>query len=343
MKRCLWLAAQGQDRVAPNPLVGCVIVFDNEVIGEGFHEQYGGPHAEVNAINNVLNKEMLAQSTLVVNLEPCSHKGKTPPCADLIIKNKIKRVVIGAPDTNPLVAGKGIEKLRKAGIEVITDVLKDDCRQLNKRFYTYHENKRPYIILKWAKTLDGFISRKPPFKKEDNWITSPESKKLVHQWRAQEQAIMIGTNTAILDNPELTVRLTEGENPLRIVIDENLAIPFSHHVFSEDTRTLVFTALMAQDREHVHYIKTDFSRNILPFVMETLYERKVISVIIEGGAYLLNSFIKSGLWDEARIFTGSKEFGAGLPSPAIEGRESYTMTLAGDTLLVLSNPLTNFL
>ncbi len=337
MRRCLLLATNGLGKVAPNPMVGCVIVHNNNIIGEGWHQQYGGPHAEVNAINSVTDKTLFPQSTLYVNLEPCSHKGKTPPCADLLVAHKIKRVVIGCTDTNPMVAGKGIKKLKKAGIEVIEDVLKEECRDLNKRFFTYFEKKRPYIILKWARTRDGFISRKAPFKKEENWITTPESKKLVHQWRAQEQAIMIGTNTAILDNPELTVRLVEGENPLRIVIDEKLTIPFSSHVFSPDTETLVFTSMNAQDSEHVKYVKTDFSKNILPFVMQCLYERKINSIIIEGGAHLLNSFIEDNLWDEARIFTGNKFFKSGLPSPLARGSEISTMTFGEDELRVLRN------
>jgi len=337
MKQCLLLAAQRQGKVAPNPMVGCVIVYEGNIIGEGCHMQYGGPHAEVNAINSVTDKTLLPQSTLFVNLEPCSHKGKTPPCADLIIANKIKEVVVGCRDSNPLVAGKGIQKLKKAGIQVIEDVLKGECRELNKRFFTFHEKKRPYVILKWAQTLDGFISKNAPFKKEENWITGVESKKLVHQWRAQEQAIMIGTNTAILDNPELTVRLTEGENPLRVVIDENLAIPFSNLVFSPDTETLVFTALNAQDRNRVNYCKTDFSKNILPFVMEVLYERKIISVIIEGGAHLLSSFIEDGLWDEARVFIGNKRFSGGLKAPAIAGKEVSVLAYGEDELRVLKN------
>jgi len=337
MKRSLWLAAQGLGKVAPNPLVGCVIFYQGNIIGEGYHMQYDGPHAEVNAINSVADKSLLSQSTLYVNLEPCSHKGKTPPCADLIIAHKIKEVVIGCSDSNPLVAGNGIKKLKKAGIKVIEDVLEEECRELNKRFFTYHEKKRPYIILKWAQTLDGFLSKNPPFKKEENWITGPESKKLVHEWRAQEQAIMIGTNTAILDNPELTVRLAEGENPLRLVIDEKLSIPFSHHVFSPDTETLVFTSMNAQDSEHVKYIKTDFSKNILPFVMEVLHARKITSVIIEGGAHLLNSFIEDGLWDEARIFTGNKRFSAGLKAPLLEGNEVSVLTYGEDELRVFKN------
>jgi diaminohydroxyphosphoribosylaminopyrimidine deaminase/5-amino-6-(5-phosphoribosylamino)uracil reductase len=337
MKQCLLLAVKGLGHVAPNPMVGCVIIHKGKVTGDGYHQQYGGPHAEVNAINSVADKSLLSESTLFVNLEPCSHRGKTPPCVDLLIEHKIKKVVIGCVDTNALVAGKGITKLKKAGIEVVLDVLKEECRELNKRFFTFHEKKRPYIILKWARTKDDFISKNQPFKKEENWITTEESKKLVHQWRGQEQAIMIGTNTAVLDNPELTVRLAGGKNPLRVVIDENLTIPFSNHIFSEETETLVFTSLNAQDRNHVSYSKTDFSKNILPHVMQVLHERKITSVIVEGGAHLLTSLIEDNLWDEARIFTGDKFFQSGLKSPLIKGKEISTGLFGGDELLVLKN------
>jgi diaminohydroxyphosphoribosylaminopyrimidine deaminase / 5-amino-6-(5-phosphoribosylamino)uracil reductase len=337
MSRCLSLAARGLGKVAPNPLVGCVILHNDQVIAEGYHMAYGQPHAEVNAIAAVADKSLLAECTLVVNLEPCSHHGKTPPCADLIVAHRLKRVVIGCTDPNPLVAGKGIKKLQKAGIEVISGVLENECRELNRRFITFQEKKRPYIILKWAQTRDGFISRKYPFTKQDNWITCAESKKLVHRWRAEEPAIMIGTNTAILDNPELTVRLVEGENPLRVVIDEHLSIPLSHHVFSADSETLIFTAIKAAAQEHITYLKTDFSKNILPFVMHTLHERGVSSVIVEGGAHLLNSFLEDDLWDEARVFTGSKEFGEGLAAPAMPRGPASVSHCGDDELRIFRN------
>lgn len=337
MQRCLALAARGLGRVAPNPMVGCVIVYKDEIIGEGYHERYGGPHAEVNAINSVSDKSLLKKSTLVVSLEPCSHVGKTPPCADLIVSHKLKRVVIGCADPNPQVAGSGAAKLEKAGIEVISGVLEAASRELNRRFITFQEKQRPYIILKWAQTSDGFISRNYPFTRDDNWITAPASKKLVHQWRADEPAIMIGTNTAILDNPELTVRLVEGENPLRVVIDEHLAIPLSHHLFSEDSETLIFTAIKAEAQKHITYIKTDFSRNILPFVMQTLHGRGILSVIVEGGAHLLNSFLEDNLWDEARVFTGKKTFRSGLKAPAITAEPLSVLQYGDDELRTFRN------
>lgn len=337
MQRCLALAARGLGKVAPNPMVGCVIVYKDQIIGEGYHELYGGPHAEVNAINSVTDKSLLKKSTLFVNLEPCSHFGKTPPCADLIVEHKLKRVVIGCTDPNPQVAGKGAEKLRSAGIEVISGILEKECRELNRRFITFHEKRRPFIILKWAQTRDGFISRNYPFTKEDNWITGPESKRLVHQWRSEEPAIMIGTNTAILDNPELTVRLVQGENPLRVVIDEHLTIPLGHHLFSADSQTLIFTAIKAEAQEHITYIMTDFSRNILPFIMQTLHKRGILSLIVEGGAHLLNSFLEDELWDEARVFTGTKTFQSGLKAPVLAKEPLSIARISDDELRVFRN------
>lgn len=337
MKRCLALAARGLGRVAPNPMVGCIIVKDDQILAEGWHQLYGGPHAEVNAIHHVTDKSLLSEATVYVNLEPCAHHGKTPPCADLLVHHKVKEVVIGCTDTNPLVAGKGIEKLKAGGIAVIQGVLENECRELNKRFFTYFEKKRPYVILKWAQTQDGFISLRPPFSREQNWITAEEGKKLVHQWRAEEQAIMIGTNTALLDNPQLTVRLVEGENPLRVVIDEKLVIPYNSHVFSDDNHTLVFTAMKAENKGNVQYCKTDFSKNILPFLLQELYQRKINSVMVEGGAFLLQSFIDQGLWDEARVFTGAKKFGDGLIAPQIKGEEMLRQMKGPDELRVLEN------
>ena len=337
MNQCLLLAEKGLGNVAPNPMVGCVIVHDGQVIGEGYHMQYGGPHAEVNAINNVKDKSLLASSTLYVNLEPCSHFGKTPPCSDLIIEHKLKRVVIGSLDTNPLVAGKGIEKLKAAGIEVVSGVLNEECRLLNKRFFTWHEKKRPYIILKWAQTKDGFISKKAPFNKDDNWITSSESKKLVHEWRGQEQAIMVGTTTALVDDPQLTVRLTSGKNPLRVVIDRELKISANNLIFSKDAETLVFTEKKVADGQNVKYIQVDFSKDVIAQILDHLYNEKINSILIEGGTKLLQGFIDNGLWDEARIFTGSKKFNEGVKSPIIRGKEISTISIGEDTLRVISN------
>ena len=225
MQRCLELAAIGSGYVAPNPMVGCVIVANDLIIGEGYHRIFGGPHAEVNAFDEVENEDLLSSATLYVSLEPCSHFGKTPPCVDLIISKKIQRVVIGCRDSNPAVSGKGIDRLKRAGIEVIEGVLENECRWLNKRFFTFHERQRPYIVLKWAQTQDGYIDRiRGEASSGINWVTSETTKSLVHKWRSEEQSILVGRNTIINDNPSLTVREYDGRNPIRIVIDSQLQI-----------------------------------------------------------------------------------------------------------------------
>jgi diaminohydroxyphosphoribosylaminopyrimidine deaminase/5-amino-6-(5-phosphoribosylamino)uracil reductase len=335
MKRCLLLAEKGLGSVAPNPMVGCVIVCDDKIIGEGYHEQYGGPHAEVNAINTVADKSLLAKSTLYVNLEPCSHQGKTPPCSDLIVRYNIKKVVIGCLDTNILVAGKGIEKLKGAGIEVVTDVLKDRCRELNKRFFTFHEKKRPYIILKWAQTKDGFIAKKPPFTREENWITNDESNQLSHTWRGQEAAILVGTTTALLDNPQLTARLSKGKNPIRVLIDKDLKVPASNNIFSEKADVIVFTDKDISNQANVSYCKIDFKADVLKQILDELYHKGINSVIIEGGTNTLQQFIDRNLWDEARIFTGDKHFKEGLKSPILNGKKFSETQLGTDKLTVI--------
>ncbi len=335
MKRCLDLAVKGLGQVAPNPMVGCVIGCDGEIIGEGYHEQYGQAHAEVNAINAVQNKELLKRSTLYVNLEPCSHFGKTPPCADLIVEHKIPNVVIGAIDTNSLVSGKGIEKLAKAGIDVKVGILEEECKQLNKRFYTYHEKKRPYVILKWAQTADGFIDAK---RNEENTskpiqISNSDSKKLLHLWRSQEQAIMIGTNTALLDNPQLTVREVKGKNPLRITVDKWLRIPKQFNLFDKSTPTLIFTSVNEPSQNNLEFVKIDFEKAVIPQVLEELYKRNIQSLIIEGGENILNSFIDAGLWDSARVFISEKTLGKGVNAPVMKQQPVIKENISGDKLL----------
>lgn len=335
MKRCLDLAVKGLGQVAPNPMVGCVIVYDDEIIGEGCHEQYGQAHAEVNAINSVKDKELLKKSTLYVNLEPCSHFGKTPPCADLIIENKIPYVVIGSIDTNSLVSGKGIEKLTKAGIDVKIGVLEAECKSLNKRFFTYHEKKRPYIILKWAQTSDGFIDAK---RNEENTskpiqISNSDSKKLLHLWRSQEQAIIIGTNTALLDNPQLTVREVKGKNPLRITIDKWLRIPKHFNLFDKSTPTLIFTSVDEPSQKNLEFVKIDFEKPIIPQVLEELYERNIQSLLVEGGELLLKSFIDEGFWDSARVFVSDKELKKGVEAPIMNQKPVIKENISGDKLL----------
>lgn len=319
MQHCLQLALKGFGNVAPNPMVGCTIVNNGEIIGEGYHQQYGQAHAEVNAINAVKDKKQLLNSTLYVNLEPCAHYGKTPPCADLIIEHKIPNVVIGCTDSNSIVNGRGIEKLIDAGISVKVGVLEDECKKLNERFFTFHEKKRPYIILKWAQTSNGFIDIK---RNEENpgkalQISGSESRKLLHQWRSQEQAIMVGSNTALLDNPQLTVREWEGKNPLRITIDKWLRIPKHFHIFDKTTPTLIFTALDEPSVNNLIFVKIDFEKPIIPQILQELYNRSIQSLIVEGGEQLLNSFINEDLWDEARVFISDNKIKNGVSAPVL--------------------------
>ncbi len=332
MQRCIELARKGAGRVAPNPMVGSVIVHNESIIGEGYHECYGEAHAEVNAISSVTDKVLLKQSTLYVNLEPCSHYGKTPPCADTIIAEGIPRVVIGAKDLNPEVSGRGISKLREAGIEVITDVLNSACKDLNKRFYTFHKEKRPYVILKWAQTADGFIAREDYSSK---WISCEESRELVHKWRSEEAAIMVGTNTALYDNPQLTVRGIEGKNPIRIFIDQKRRVPTTHHLFDQSVETLMFTDTPESSASSVTGLKYSPKINS---TLQTLYEHNIQSILLEGGAKLLQSFIDSKLWDEARVFTSDKTFSAGISAPVLSNTyQKDTISVSDDTLKFYQN------
>lgn len=320
MQRCLDLALLGMGNVAPNPMVGCVIVFRGKIIGEGYHEKFGHPHAEVNAIRSVRDPEMLAQSTLYVSLEPCAHFGKTPPCADLIIENQIPHVVIGTVDPFARVAGLGIERMQKAGIKVEVGVLEKQCQELNRRFFTFHQKKRPYIVLKWAQTLDGFIDTDRSETQPPTWITNDLSKRLVHKQRSEESAILIATNTAKFDNPELTVREWSGSQPLRMVIDRSLRLDRGLKIFNPKAPTLIFTANdPPDDSENLKWIKLDFNQNILPQLLDVLFERAILSVIVEGGNILLHSFLRSGLWDEAFVYTGNQFFGKGVEAPHISG------------------------
>ena len=330
---CLQLAKQGLGKVSPNPLVGCVIVKDGKVIGQGYHEYYGGPHAEVNAINNIQDQSLLKGSTLYVNLEPCSHYGKTPPCADLIIKHKIGKVVIGCVDTYHEVCGRGIEKLSNSGIDVVVGVLEKKSQELNKRFFTFHSKKRPFIILKWAETKDGFIDiDRNTTEKIDNWITLLDAKILVHHWRAEEQAIMVGTNTALNDNPKLTVREAEGINPIRIVLDMSLRLPENIHLFDKSTPTLVFNSQKNEKTKNLELIKINKDQNLITQILEILYLRNIQSLIIEGGAQLINTFINQNTWDEARVFKGEKKFKKGLPAPKINSIPIFTLQIESDLL-----------
>lgn len=336
MKFALQLAEKGRGKVAPNPMVGCVIVKDDKVIAEGYHQQYGGPHAEVNAINSLPSNFDFTDCILYVNLEPCSHYGKTPPCSDLITSKKFKRVVVGNLDTNPLVAGKGIQKLKDAGIEVSSGVINSEARELNKRFFWFHEKKQPYVILKWSETKDAFISHEPlPANKEDNWITCAESKKLVHQWRAEEQAIMVGTNTVIVDDPELTTRLVDGDNPVRIIIDRDLKLPHTSKVFSASGNVIVVTAKDVVDEDNITYCKINFQKDFVTSLLSKLFELSIQSVIIEGGSKLLYTFIKANAWNEARIFVGEKEFEKGIKAPVFDKTGAEISIVGTDKLYIV--------
>ena len=332
MQRCIELASKAMGCASPNPMVGSVIVYNNKIIGEGYHEKYSSHHAEVNAINSVKDKSLLSKSTLYVNLEPCAHFGKTPPCSDLIIQNKIPEVVIGCVDTFSEVSGKGIERMRSVGIDVKVGVLENESRELNKRFFTFHEKKRPYIILKWAESKDGFIA--PKNQTKPFWMTSSESKKLAHKWRAEEDAILVGRITAEKDNPSLTVREVEGSNPIRIIIDKDLKLSADFNLFNNDAKTIVFNQLKSEENNSNNYIKINF-HNLTKNILQELHKQNIQSIIIEGGTKTLQSFIDKNLWDEARIFTTKKTLTEGVKHPTIEGEMISEDETGGDRFKIL--------
>lgn len=340
--RCIKIGQNDLGTTAPNPMVGAVLVHNDSIIGEGFTSPYGGPHAEVNAIQSVTNKRLLKKATLYVTLEPCSHHGKTPPCVNLIIKSKIPRVVIGTLDPHEKVAGKGIQKLKDAGCEVIIDILKKECQQHHKRFLSFHQKKRPYIILKWGETLDGFIAPSNEMRTknpEPYWITNTYSRQLVHQWRAQEQAILVGTNTVLKDNPKLNVRHWTGKNPLRVVLDKDLKIDTSYHVLDGSYPTLLLTEIIDPSRykNDIDYEGIDFSKDVALQICNLLYKKNITSIIIEGGSQTLQTFINANLWDEARVFTGNNSFNEGLKAPKINGSLIASKKIEQDTLNTYRN------
>ncbi len=347
IKRCLQIAKNGLGTARPNPSVGAVVVYNNKIIGEGFTSSYGQNHAEVNAIESVKDKSLLKEATIYVTLEPCAHFGKTPPCADLIVKHQFKKVVIGCVDSNNLVAGKGIERLNNAGIKVIVGVLEDECREHHKRFFTNQEKKRPFIILKWAETKDGCIA---PLTKDENrpvWISNPYSQQLVHQLRSREHAILVGTNTVIADNPKLNVRSWYGENPIRIVLDRNLRIPKSANVFDKSVKTIVITESRSLktknvisnevEKSQLIYEKIDFTKKIASQICEVLQKHQIQSLIIEGGTQTLQTFIDENLWDEAMIFIGDCEFGMGVKSPIFKKTVIEEKNIKSDVLKIYTN------
>lgn len=340
MQRCLELASGAKGLTYPNPMVGSVIVVEGRITGEGFHLRAGSPHAEVNAINSVKDKTLLGQSTLYVNLEPCSHFGRTPPCAELIISSGIRRVVIGTTDTSGNVSGKGIEKLRSAGCETITGVMEKECRHLNRRFFTSTEKCRPYTVLKWAQSSDGFIDKarertRPP---APTWITGAVEKNLVHKWRAEEQAILVGAGTARADNPRLDVREWTGNQPVRIVLSRSGQVDMGLSVFRQEGVWIMFTP--ATDSKHGgHIVGIDGSLPAAAQVLEYLHRQGIQSVFVEGGAETINHFITTGLWDEARVFTGKTPFGAGVKAPELppSARLEETVRLSGSRLDICVN------
>ncbi len=317
MQLALNLAQKGWPNVAPNPMVGCVIVFGDKVVAEGYHQTYGQAHAEVNAINSLDTKFNPKECILYVTLEPCSHHGKTPPCADLIISKGFKTVVIACKDPNPLVSGKGINKLKEAGIIVIENVLEEEAKSLNKRFFTFFEKERPYFILKWAQTADGFISRLPlPANKAENKITGSQAQKIVHELRASEMGIMVGKNTVLADDPSLTTRLVEGKNPVRIFIDKDLEVPLTFNIYSKEAKTIVFNGVKDEQAANVLFVKLNFEMNALEQIINKLYELKIQSVLVEGGRRLLNDFIQQNIFDEILVFENPNlKFGNGVKAP----------------------------
>ena len=322
MRRCIQLARNGICHAAPNPMVGAVIVRDGKIIGEGYHVRCGEGHAEVNAIASVKDESLLKDATIYVSLEPCSHYGKTPPCADLIIRKGIPRVVVGCVDPFSLVAGRGIQKLRDAGIEVTVGVLEKECRELIRAFVTFNLKKRPYITLKWAQSADGFLD----IRREDGnavRLSTPLSTLAVHKMRAEQKAILVGRRTALLDNPSLTVREWYGQNPLRLVIDRQLTLPSPLHLFDGSTPTLVFTEKEKATTQNLTYVTLDFGQNILPQIMQVLYEQKIQTLLVEGGSQTLQTFLEQGLWDEAFIEHTRVTLHDGIPAPLLpHGQES---------------------
>ncbi|MBN1157886.1 MAG: bifunctional diaminohydroxyphosphoribosylaminopyrimidine deaminase/5-amino-6-(5-phosphoribosylamino)uracil reductase RibD [Bacteroidales bacterium] len=339
IRRCLELAATGLGHTAPNPMVGSVIVNNDRIIGEGYHQYFGFPHAEVNTIQSVAKKSLLKDCVLYVNLEPCSHTGKTPPCTDLIINSGIPEVIIGMIDPNPLVSGKGVQKLISAGIRTTVGVLEDECRTLNRRFCCHHKNKRPFIILKWAQTQDGFMDmiRGDSYPAKPTWISNPVSKMLVHKWRSEEQAILVGTNTALLDNPRLNVREWTGSSPIRLVIDRSLRLPEHLHIFDGSEKTWIFNDRTAKEKGNNRYIPLDFKNNMLIQMLYLLYENEIQSVLVEGGKKLIDTLLMEDLWDEARVIIGNQNFTSGVSAPVIRSKVPEEFRILDDTLLIYYN------
>lgn len=334
IKRCLELAEKAKGNTYPNPMVGCVIVYQNKIIGEGYHHKAGEAHAEINAINSVKNPELLPYSTLYVSLEPCSHYGKTPPCANKIVEIGCRKVVIGTLDPNEKVNGKGKKILEDAGIEVISGVLEKECVGLNKRFFTFHQKKRPYIFLKWATSQDGYLDKNSqPYS-----IGNAPSQQWVHQLRSEEQAILVGSQTVLNDNPSLTTRLVSGKNPMRIIIDPNLKIPTTYNIFNQEAETLIFNTLTEKTIGHIHYLKIE-KENFLKNLVEQLYQNKIQSVLVEGGSYTHQQFLDANLWDEIYTITNPNLLlKNGTKAPKINFPSDNTINLRDNILAHFKNP-----
>ena len=340
MQRCLQLARNGLGNMYPNPLVGSVIVYDGKIIGEGYHRKAGEPHAEVNAVNSVKNKALLKKSTLYVNLEPCAHQGRTPACSKMIVDLQIPRVLVGCRDSFEKVDGKGIDMMQKAGIDVSVGVLEKESRELNKRFFTFHEKKRPYIILKWAQTRDGFIDfdRNPETPIQPNWITDEYARISVHKMRSEEQSILVGTDTAGKDNPSLNVRDWSGKNPLRIVFDRNLRLPKNLSLFDGTIPTLVLTEKEKTDEKNLQFLTLTFDKTLLQKLFLHLYNAEIQSIIVEGGTKTINHFLESNLWDEAKVYIGNTFFYKGIEAPKIAIEPVKEEKISDSKLITYRNP-----
>ena len=340
MHRCLELAKLGVGYVAPNPMVGAVLVYEDRIIGEGYHKQYGGPHAEVNCINSVnqQDKDKISSSVLYVSLEPCSHFGKTPPCTDLIIANQIPEVVVGCRDPFKEVDGKGIEKLNVAGIRVVYGILEKECRQLNKRFFTFHTKHRSYIVLKWAETADGKIAADGINRL---LISNEQTNRLVHKWRSEEASILVGTNTVLLDDPELTTRNWNGPSPIRLAIDMDLKLPSTLKIFNDKQRTIIFNTIKHEENGKLSYYQVTEDVNVVHQIVNALYQMKIQSVIVEGGARLLQSFIDEGMWDEIRVIKNEELIiNNGLAAPELSGKNAWQETkILNDSIKIYLNEL----
>jgi len=359
MYRCIELASLGLGNVAPNPMVGALLVYDDRIIGEGYHKKYGEAHAEPNCIASVkeADKQLISQSTLYVSLEPCSHYGKTPPCADLIISHKIPKVVIGCRDPFPEVNGKGIEKLQTTGIDVVVGVLEKECKELNKRFFTFHVYRRPFIILKWAQSLNNKIGALPDTHTlgssatrgregaPRSYITNEFTNRLVHKWRSEEAAILVGTNTALADDPELTTRLWKGNNPTRMVVDLELKLPSSLKIFNGKAKTIVFNTIKQEESNNILYYQVTGDVSLVHQIVNALYQLNVQTVLVEGGARLLQSFIDEGMWDEARVITNEELImDNGLNAPSLSNQKLYgSQEIFSDQVKIYENYLTRSL